>query len=90
MSRQSPTPPPAAPILVANLAQLEKLEAVGRYAITHDGYAVLAGWAWDLHAALYSLQSDGIRGADAVDIAAIEDLASLLETLRDEQARAAA
>jgi hypothetical protein len=87
MPHQTPTPSPAAPI-VASLEQLAQLEAVGRYAIANDGYGLLAGWAHDLHAVLYSLQSDGIRGADAVDIAAIEDLASLLETLRDEQARA--
>jgi hypothetical protein len=85
-----PSPSPTAPILVASLAQLAGLERHGRDVLTYDGYATLAACAWDLHAALYSLQSDGIRGADAVDLSAIEDLASLLETLRDEQGRAAA
>lgn len=82
--------PSLATITTASLVQLAELEATGRHVLTHDGYARLAAAAWDLHAALYSLQSDGIRGADGVDLAEVENLASLLETLRDEQTGAAA
>jgi hypothetical protein len=86
-----PTPvPSAAPVLAASLAQLAALEAAGRQVRSDYSYAEMAAAAWDLHSALYSLQSDGIRGAGAVDIDAIEDLASLLEALRDEQGRIAA
>src|SRR4051812_20325140 len=84
----APTPSPAAPIVVASLAQLDELEALGRAVLCSHSYAQLTAVAWKLHAALYSLQCDAVQGADGVDLSAAEDMACLFERLRDEQGRA--
>jgi hypothetical protein len=76
--RQEPT---TDAILAVSLAQLNELEAVGRRVLLRDGYAGLARQASDLFAALHSLQSDGIRGAEQVDTGPLEDLCSLLQRL---------
>jgi hypothetical protein len=88
MPLPSPTPSPAAPIVVASLAQLAELEATGRAVLCSHSYAQLTAVAWKLHAALYSLQCDAVQGADGVDLSAAEDMACLFERLRDEQGRA--
>lgn len=86
---QTPTPSPAA-LVVASLAQLEELEATGRRVLLRDGYAGLARQASDLYCALFSLQSDGIRGAEDVDSHPLEDLCGLLQRLAAEARSAAA
>jgi hypothetical protein len=86
---QTPTPSPAAPILAASLAQLAELEKFGRAVLVRDTYGDLARDAARLHAALFSLQSDGVQGSDAVDLAALEDACALFQRL-DAEARSAA
>lgn len=91
LTATAPVPVPSAdPVVAASLAQIAAVEASGRQVRSDYSFAEMAQAAWDLHDALYSLQSDGIRGADAVDLRVVEDLASLLEALRDEQGRVAA
>lgn len=76
--------PSADPILAAANAQLARLEATGAEVLRGTSYAALAEGAWLLHSVLYCLQSRDVPGAKAVDPDEIENLASLLERLRDE------
>lgn len=76
--------PSADPILAAANAQLAQLEATGRAVLRDHSFADLAEGAWSLHAVALVLQADAVRGAGALDLDEIENLASLLERLRDE------
>lgn len=84
-----PIPTLADRVRVASLAQLEALEAAGRRALGREGYARLATTAAALHAAVFSLQGDGVRGADAVDLDALEDACALFQRLAAEAEGAA-
>lgn len=75
------TPSSTGPILVAALEQLVELESHGRRAVLSDGFADLARQAARIHAVVFALQSDGIQGADAVDLDGIEDACALLQRL---------